>query len=83
MTRWKFQEIFNKSWATIAKISEFQPGLGLAQTDSNQNHVLIHQTENRIPVGPSIFIIRKVIKWFTWFIEQTQYQKEINEIEYF
>ena len=26
----------------------------------------------------SIFIIRRVIKWLTWFIEQTQYQKEIQ-----
>ena len=70
-------------WATIAKIFDVQPGLGSSSDRLQSKPFLIHQTEIRIPVGPSIFIIRKVIKWLTWFIEQTQYQKEISEIEYF
>ena len=85
----KISEFF---WATIAKIFEAQPGLGANQTAwsrpapiqiNDLKSFLIHQTEIQIPVRPSIFIIRKVIKWLTWFIEQTQYQKEISEIEYF
>ena len=49
--------------------SKIEPGISIpTRSDPNSNS---RGTD-------SIFIIRRVIKWLTWFIEQTQYQKEIQ-----